>query len=192
MEGFLQKRDALYVEIISVHFQKNDFIFHFICRPLQLKVKSSSDTLIPRTESKVWRTHGVPCTLQSLTVVVIKVSSHPPDLIFLVGIPSTSEDVGSSFYLADTFSTQRGAWRRHSLNSRFFRPVVSIPHASLGAKRSSSAFPFKPSDRKDVMLHLASFTALSLPLPLPHCGTPPPLRANCSFSRVFHSDTSSP
>lgn len=43
---------------------------------------------------------------QSITVVVIKVSSHPPDLIFLVGIPSTSEDAGNSSYLADTFPTQ--------------------------------------------------------------------------------------
>lgn len=110
---------------------------------------------------------------QSLTVVVIKVRSHPSDLIFLVGIPSTSEDVGSTFYLADTFSTQRGTWTRHSLNSRFFQPVVSIHHASLGAKRSSSALPFKPSDRKDVMLHLASFTTLSLPLP-------------CLIVEIFH------
>lgn len=190
MGGFLQRTDVLCVEIISVNFQRDDFIFHFISRPSQLKGKGSLNTLVSRTKSKVWQTHGVLCTLQSLTVV-IKVSSHPPDLIFLVGIPSTSEDVGSTFYLADTFSTQQGAWRRHSLNSRFFQPLVSIPHASLGAKRSSSALPFKPSDRKDVMLHLASFTALSLPLPLPHCGTLPPLHANCSFSRVFHSDTSS-
>lgn len=45
-------------------------------------------------------------SLQSITVAVIKVSSHPPDLIFLVGIPGTSEDVGSSFYLADTSPTR--------------------------------------------------------------------------------------
>lgn len=32
-----------------------------------------------------------------------------------------------------------GTWKRRTLNSRFFQPVVSIPHASLGAKCSSSA-----------------------------------------------------
>lgn len=42
----------------------------------------------------------------SIIVAVIKVSSHPVDLIFLVGIPSTSEGAGSSFYLADTSFTQ--------------------------------------------------------------------------------------
>lgn len=76
---------------------------------------------------------------RSSAVAVIKVSSHPPHLIFLVGIPGTTEDVGSSFDLADTFPTQRGTWKTRTLNSRFFRPVVSIPHASLRAKRSSSA-----------------------------------------------------
>lgn len=43
---------------------------------------------------------------QSITVTVIKVSSHPPDLIFLVGIPSTPEDAGNSFYLAYTSPTR--------------------------------------------------------------------------------------
>lgn len=76
---------------------------------------------------------------QSLSAVVIKVSCHPPDLIFLVGIPSTSEDAGNPFHLAETSPTQAGAWKGCSLNSRFFRPVVSIPHAFPGAKRSSSA-----------------------------------------------------
>lgn len=76
---------------------------------------------------------------QSLSAVVIKVSCHPPDLIFLVGIPSTSEDAGNPFHLAETSPAQAGAWKGCSLNSRFFRPVVSIPHAFPGAKRSSSA-----------------------------------------------------
>lgn len=42
----------------------------------------------------------------NITVAVIKVSIHPPDLTFLVGIPSTSEDAGSTFYLVDTSPTQ--------------------------------------------------------------------------------------
>lgn len=75
---------------------------------------------------------------QSISVVVIKVSCHPPDLIFLVSIPSTSEDIGNPFYLADTSLNQAGAWKGCTLNRRFIRPVVSIPHASPGAKHSSS------------------------------------------------------
>lgn len=42
---------------------------------------------------------------QSITAA-IKVNSHPPDLIFLVGIPSSSEDAGNSFYLVDTSPIQ--------------------------------------------------------------------------------------
>lgn len=46
---------------------------------------------------------------RSITVAVIKVSSHPPDLIFLVGILSTSETVGNRFllgrYLPDLMGT---------------------------------------------------------------------------------------
>lgn len=81
---------------------------------------------------------------QSITFVVIKVSSHPPDLIFLVGIPSTSEDSGNRFYLADTSPSRWGTRKTRTLNSRFFQPVVSIPHASLEAKRSSSALLSSP------------------------------------------------
>lgn len=93
---------------------------------------------------------------QSISVVLTKVSCHPPVLIFLVGIPGTSEDVGNPFCLADTSLNQTGAWKRCTLNSRFFRPVVSIPHASPGAKHSSSACLLS-HHRNDVMLHLPSF-----------------------------------
>lgn len=48
------------------------------------------------------------CSQQSITVVVIEVISHPPDLIFLVGIPSTSEDVGSRFILGRYFAKPTG------------------------------------------------------------------------------------
>lgn len=58
------------------------------------------------TKSKLANSRCLLQTQQSITVVVIKVGSHPPELIFLVGIPSTSEDAGNSFYLADTFPTQ--------------------------------------------------------------------------------------
>lgn len=39
--------------------------------------------------------------------------------------------------------SHQGIEKRRSLNSRFFQPVVSIPHASLEAKCSSSALPFQ-------------------------------------------------
>lgn len=69
---------------------------------------------------------------------------------------------------------------RRTLNSWFFQPVVSILHASLGAKRSSSA------------LLLSSLTGrmqnctwplswLPPPSPLPCHGAVPPLYTNCSF-----------
>lgn len=129
---------------------------------------------------------------QSTTVVVIKVSAHPPDLIFLVGIPSTSEDFGNSFYLADTSPTRQGTRKRCTLNSRFFQPVVSIPYASLGAKRSSSAPLLSPLTGR---MRYCTWP-LSCPpptSPLPHRGTVPPLHTNCSFllSLLFRSDTSS-
>lgn len=46
-------------------------------------------------------------------------------------------DVGNRFCLADTSLNRAGAWKGCTLNSRFFRPVVSIPHAFPGAKHSS-------------------------------------------------------
>lgn len=80
---------------------------------------------------------GVSLSQQSFPDVPSKVSCHPPVLIFLVSIPSTSEDVGNRFCLADTSLNRAGAWKGCTLNSRFFRPVVSIPHASPRAKHSS-------------------------------------------------------
>lgn len=94
---------------------------------------------------------------QQSVSVSIKVSCHPPVLIFLVGIPSTSEDAGNCFCLADTSLNQAGGWKGCTLNSRFFRPVVSIPHTSPGAKRSSFLCLLSHLTRNDVMLHLPSF-----------------------------------
>lgn len=133
---------------------------------------------------------------QSITVVAIKVSSHPPDLIFLVGIPSTSEDVGNSFHLADTSPTQQGTWKRCTLNSRFFQPVVSIPHASLGAKRSSSALLLSSLTGR---MRYCTWPLSWLPppsSPLPRRGTVPPLHHSTlivhSFSPSYYALTPPP
>lgn len=58
---------------------------------------------------------------------------------FLSLFQAPQKTLAAVFFLADTSPNQQGAWLQLPLNSRFFQPVVSIPHASLGAKCSSSA-----------------------------------------------------